>query len=298
MKKRSIPLVILILYSLLLIYVMVFKKLPLVTIGGVMLDFGGTHDGPANLIPFASIWPYLRGDNGFLIAFINIAGNIVLLIPVGFIIPFVYRKVTWKISLVIGVVTGLAIESTQALLHVGIFDIDDVLLNALGVLTGYWAFIIIVKKIRWTPAKVVTFTTTTIVIIAVALYCVGYGRKQRPVDTTTVAENTPVISGNSLKAGDSLAVMKQGPDPCGGTGGTGQIISISNDTIVIKGHNGANEIIKLNKHTTIKNSMGILPASALKTGQRVTVVIGLIAEDSRMASAVMVCNEKRPQAIK
>ena len=146
MKKRLLVTIILIAYSTILIQVMVFKNLPLIRVGHLMFRFGGTQEGPANLIPFKTILPYLLGEKGFMIAVINIVGNIVLLVPIGFLVPFVYRNNGWKKMLAVAVGAGLAIEGMQEVLRVGIFDIDDVILNGLGVMIGYWAFTILVKK--------------------------------------------------------------------------------------------------------------------------------------------------------
>ena len=148
MKKRLLSAFILIVYSAILIKVMVFKDMPLIRIGSLRFNFGGTQEGPANLIPFKTILPYLLGEKGFMIAAINLVGNIVLLVPIGLIVPLVFRNITWKKSLAVALAAGFAIEGMQALLHVGIFDIDDVLLNGLGVMVGYWAFKILLKMQR------------------------------------------------------------------------------------------------------------------------------------------------------
>lgn len=112
-----------------------------------MLNFGGTDaNGRANFLPFKTIVPYLLGDGGWIIAGINLVGNIAPLVPIGFLAPFVCRNMTWKKSLVLAVASGLAIEGMQVLFHVGIFDIDDVLLNALGVMVGYWIFTVFVRR--------------------------------------------------------------------------------------------------------------------------------------------------------
>lgn len=140
MNKRIISTIILIAYSAMLIKILVFKELPMIRIGALRFNFGGTHEGPANLWPFKTIFPYLLGKRGFVIAIFNLAGNIVLLLPVGFLVPFVYRKMTWKKTLALAIAAGLAIEGMQALFRVGIFDIDDVILNGLGVMVGYWVF--------------------------------------------------------------------------------------------------------------------------------------------------------------
>jgi glycopeptide antibiotics resistance protein len=148
MKKRLILIIFLIVYSATLIKVMVFKDLPLIRIGRLKFNFGGTHAGPANFVPFKTILPYLLGEKGLMIATINLVGNIVLLMPIGFLVPFIYRNIGWKKSLALGVAAGLAIEGMQALIRVGIFDIDDVILNGTGVMVGYWAFTIFTKKVR------------------------------------------------------------------------------------------------------------------------------------------------------
>ena len=149
MKKRIILAILLIACSAILIKVMVFKDLPLIRIGALRFNFGGTHEGTANFLPFRTILPYLLGKKGWMISVINLAGNIVLLVPIGFLVPFVYRKMTWKKTLALAVAAGLAIEGMQALFRVGIFDIDDVILNGLGVMAGYWVF----TMFRKTPSS-------------------------------------------------------------------------------------------------------------------------------------------------
>jgi glycopeptide antibiotics resistance protein len=149
MNKRIILTIILIAYSAILIKVLVFKDLPLIRIGSLRFNFGGTHEGAANFLPFKTILPYLIGEKGLMIAVINLAGNIILLVPIGFLVPFIYRKMTWKKTLALAVAAGLAIEGMQALFRVGIFDIDDVMLNGLGVIVGYWAFRMRAPKRLW-----------------------------------------------------------------------------------------------------------------------------------------------------
>lgn len=146
MRRRLIAAFILIAYTAILIKIIVFKDLPHIRIGPVRLYFGGPQEGPANFLPFKTILPYLLGEKGFIISVINLAGNIILLVPIGFLIPFVYRQMTWRKSIALAVATGFALEGMQALFHVGIFDIDDVLLNGLGVVAGYWAFTVFAKK--------------------------------------------------------------------------------------------------------------------------------------------------------
>jgi len=148
--KRFILSFILFVYIAILIKVMVFKDLPVIHIGSLMLNFGGTESGgEANFVPFKTILPYLLGYKGWIIAGINLIGNVGLLVPVGFLVPFIYDKMTWKKSLILGVVSGLTIEIMQTVFRVGIFDVDDVILNGLGVMIGYGLFVMITK---WIPS--------------------------------------------------------------------------------------------------------------------------------------------------
>ena len=153
MKKRLTATITLIAYSAILVDVLVFKYLPLIRIGRMRFRFGGTQDGPANFIPFKTILPYLLGEKGFMIAVLNLAGNILLLVPIGFLVPLIYPNMTWKKTLVLAVVTGFALEGMQALLHVGIFDVDDLILNGLGVMAGYWLFMIRAKRLLSMKSK-------------------------------------------------------------------------------------------------------------------------------------------------
>lgn len=75
----------------------------------------------------------------------DLVGNVLLTIPFGFGLPFVVRiKGLWYP--VVGLGTGLGIETSQLVLSLALgvayrgVDINDVLMNALGVITGYAAF--------------------------------------------------------------------------------------------------------------------------------------------------------------
>ena len=148
MKKRLLPSILLLAYSIILVKVMVLKDVPMIRMGPVMLNFGGTQVGDPNFVPFKTILPYLLGEYGFLIGALNIVGNIAFLVPIGFMLPFVFARIGWKKSLVLAILSGMFIELTQVVLHVGIFDIDDVILNGLGVMVGFWMYLLFQKTIQ------------------------------------------------------------------------------------------------------------------------------------------------------
>lgn len=130
-------------YGAVLIRFVVFKAMPVIHIGHMRFRFAGTHTGPGNFVPFKSIVPLLTGRGNQLIAMVNLFGNIIPFMPIGLLAPLVVRSISWQKALVLGVVTGLTFEVMEVVFHVGIFDVDDLMLNAFGVLAGYGVFVII-----------------------------------------------------------------------------------------------------------------------------------------------------------
>jgi glycopeptide antibiotics resistance protein len=126
----------------------VFKAAPIIHIGHLRLKFNGPHTGPGNFTPFKTIFPLLSGRTNHLIAMVNLVGNIVPFMPVGFLAPVVYWSMTWQKSLVLAIAVGLAMEEMEVVFRVGIFDIDDIILNAFGVMIGYRVFAMFNKRIR------------------------------------------------------------------------------------------------------------------------------------------------------
>ena len=69
---------------------------------------------------------------------VNILGNILAFIPFGFLPPILnqrYRKF-WHMA-ILSICFSFTLESVQLLLRVGIFDVDDIIMNSVGGITGY-----------------------------------------------------------------------------------------------------------------------------------------------------------------
>jgi glycopeptide antibiotics resistance protein len=276
MYKRFLPALILVAYSAILVKVMVFKDFAMVKIGHVMLNFAGTDAGHgANFVPFVTIVPYLLGYKGWIIAGVNLVGNILPLVPIGFLLPFVYRDATWKKSLVLAVATGLAIEVLQVLLRVGIFDIDDVLLNALGVMLGYCASVVLTKWISERKYKTILIAAIVGIAVVGAALC----------GIVADLSSQPLVN---LGAG-------AGGDLCGGTGGNGQVVSIENDAFTLRRNDGEDQIVYLSGRTEIHTPAGVGSVSDLQTGDRVTLVGGPNPDGSFTADAVFVCGVPGPE---
>lgn len=80
---------------------------------------------------------------GFSIAFLNIGGNIIGFLPLGFLLPFVNAKNrTFFRTLFICIYVTMTVEVIQLIFHVGCFDVDDMFLNTVGGICGYVIFMI------------------------------------------------------------------------------------------------------------------------------------------------------------
>ncbi|WP_058306136.1 VanZ family protein [Gracilibacillus massiliensis] len=94
----------------------------------------------ANLIPFSNTYHYLTGSDYFplVVIFNNIIGNILVILPLGLLLPLLfetYRKFS-KLVVTVTVLTVL-VEVTQITLRIGQFDVDDIILNVVGGVIGY-----------------------------------------------------------------------------------------------------------------------------------------------------------------
>ncbi|MFT3947782.1 MAG: VanZ family protein [Agriterribacter sp.] len=283
MNKRLFSIIILVVYYAILIKVMVFKDIPTIHIGSLRLRFSGVESGyPPNFIPFKTILSYLMGHKGSVISSINIIGNIALLIPIGFLLPLVYNKMNWKKTLVFAISAGLSIEVMQVVFNVGIFDIDDIILNALGVIIGYWASSVFLKWLHAKKYKKIILTTTIgVVAIGCGLY-IFLPKIIRPANTqNSINDIHPNDSNNK-----ELKTSQSSDDPCGGSGGTGQIIALGDNTLSIERNDKVIQTIKLTDETNFRTSIGAISKSELKVGERVTLII----DESKTASLVLVCN--------
>ena len=136
-KIRTYCWILFLVYLVALVYFLFFAE-----------GFGRTFDGREycyNLMPFKEIrrfWTYrnLLGTESVLL---NILGNVIAFIPFGFILPIISRKTRkfYKI-LFLGFDFSLIVEIVQLIFKVGSFDIDDIILNSLGVIIGYFIFYI------------------------------------------------------------------------------------------------------------------------------------------------------------
>ena len=104
--------------------------------------------GEINLIPgkvlVDSYYEVIYNYN-YLYFIVNVIGNIILFVPIGFLIPTLWKNVSLKHILVIALSMSLCIELLQLPQARGT-DIDDLWLNVIGAFIGYWVYFLLTKN--------------------------------------------------------------------------------------------------------------------------------------------------------
>ena len=97
----------------------------------------------ANFVPFNTIITYLNAGGRLSINIIitNILGNLLAFAPMGFFLPILFNKLKKFVFYFITIIVMLlAVETTQLILRVGVFDVDDIILNSIGAILVWLLF--------------------------------------------------------------------------------------------------------------------------------------------------------------
>lgn len=101
-----------------------------------VVSFQDVSWSTSNFIPFKEIMRYEFGSRLFLL---NVVGNTLMFIPYGFFIGYFLKNNKILTAIILGLITSTTIETTQ--LQIGrVFDIDDIILNVLGVIIGNYIY--------------------------------------------------------------------------------------------------------------------------------------------------------------
>ncbi len=150
MKKnvntRQVLRILFFVYSLFLLWLLFFRS----PSHNVELSYRQHLELNTNLKPLLTIRNYLyvivHRSNPALIrhCVINLAGNVLLFIPMGCMMPALFRK---QRNLLLFLLTCtaliLSVELAQLFSLLGSFDVDDIILNLGGLLIGYGLFWIV-----------------------------------------------------------------------------------------------------------------------------------------------------------
>jgi glycopeptide antibiotics resistance protein len=122
---------------------------------GIRSFFDGIKQsgGRINYIPFTTIDSYITYSDQFNLYTIveNLLGNIFVFSPIGFALPILWKRWQkfWRVFL-FGLITPVLIETIQYFTGRSA-DIDDVILNCLGVVIGYLVYKILMGASRVLP---------------------------------------------------------------------------------------------------------------------------------------------------
>lgn len=99
--------------------------------------------GTANFTPFKTIKMYI--DYSYKLNSVeNLAGNLLVFVPFGFLFPYVAREgAHFFVMLLNAFVFVLGIEMFQLFSAFGAFDVDDILLNCLGASLGFGVYCLV-----------------------------------------------------------------------------------------------------------------------------------------------------------
>ena len=167
---RGILKIIFIIYFLLLMRFTIFKYASITN----PLEAFFLRTREYNIVPLKATLQMIRGLSPIRLIE-NLAGNIILFVPFGILLPLAFK--IEKKTILFGCLVSCFIEAMQFAFAMGAADVDDIILNTLGAVIGY-LFYIIAKHIF--KKQTVLLTVSSIVLgtgLAAGifiLYIVGY----------------------------------------------------------------------------------------------------------------------------
>jgi len=112
-----------------------------------------SHEFRYNIVPFSEIrrfWIY-REQIGMTSFIINIFGNVVFFIPIGFLMPTLSFRSFFRKPLAVLLtcaLVSLVLELLQLITKVGAFDVDDIILNTAGAVLGYLLHCLVRRSLK------------------------------------------------------------------------------------------------------------------------------------------------------
>lgn len=124
----------------------------------------------SNFIPFKEIFRYQLFSPSFIR---NVAGNLLMFMPYGFFISYFLKLDKKKHIMFFSLLVSLTIEITQLIIG-RVFDVDDILLNVIGGLLGYFIYRLVDNFKNMWPSflqkEIVYDIIVTIIIISIIFY--------------------------------------------------------------------------------------------------------------------------------
>lgn len=152
-KKRIISSIISIgLWGVAAVYILALLKI-------ILFKYGFTEEiRRLNLIPFTFITDLFSDNTTIDVGLKNVLGNFALFIPMGVLLPLLFKNISRKKTILICFGVSLFFEVIQYIVGLGASDIDDLILNTLGGIMGAWIYFVFLKKFdNKATVKVATF---------------------------------------------------------------------------------------------------------------------------------------------
>lgn len=134
-----------------------------------VVTFQDSNFGVSNFVPFKEIFRYEIGSPKFMR---NVIGNIMLFIPFGFLTSYLLNNKKFNIISILTIIATVTIETVQY--YIGrVFDIDDIILNFIGGITGFLIYIgldAIKNKIKIFRNDTVLDILIIIILVLVIMY--------------------------------------------------------------------------------------------------------------------------------
>lgn len=126
--------------------------------------------GGLNIVPFTEIFRYKIGSSLFVY---NVIGNILVFVPFGYFVSSYVKASKISHILIISLVTSLTVEVVQ--LQIGrSFDIDDIILNVVGSIIGFFLFIGLSAIKKHLPKIFQKDILYNILCIVLSIICIFY----------------------------------------------------------------------------------------------------------------------------
>lgn len=105
--------------------------------------------GGENWVLFSTISRIYNGRSDERYKWENLGGNIIGFMPLGFLIPLtIFRRHRLLLTIIAVFGISLLFEVTQLYTGLGVFDVDDLLLNTMGGLLGFIMYLITMLFVR------------------------------------------------------------------------------------------------------------------------------------------------------
>lgn len=135
-----------------------------------ILTFEDVDWSTANIIPFKEMFRFSLGSKMF---FKNVFGNIILFLPYGFFLSYFVKLKKVKIIFALSLFVSFIVEIIQY--RIGrVFDVDDILLNILGAIIGYYIYRLVAYLLNETrlnrKKEFICNLVTLILAVAAVLY--------------------------------------------------------------------------------------------------------------------------------